>query len=216
MRVLGERAHGKKWAYVERVMVSSAYAALNAYCFFNEFRGTDRIMTQEEPGGALLAQAKAEMGFYMAYSAIELSNMWRTQSAHTRMMVVHHVLALIAIGCAHANDLHQCICVMLFAFTSSTPPLAISIAQRRLLGEGRGACAFVVFAVMFVVFRICFVPCIMKFTLVDGLALAMHARQITTYAVLNGLLTVIYAMQWVWMRKILATLTELRCAKKIG
>lgn len=207
MRVWGDYTYGKSWSYVERVLVSSLYAAFNAYCFFSEFRSSE-IVSQLPPGRLLVLQAKTELGYYTAYGAIEILKMRKNGRSQPRMMVAHHVLALIAIGAAHAADLHQCICAMLFAFTVSTPPLAVATAQKRLLGETRGRTAFLVFAAMFVAFRICFVPYLMRFTIVDWRRVAEATGQLATFWTLNGLLTVIYAMQWVWLRRILVVVAE--------
>lgn len=168
--LIGVNLMGKRWNDIEHVLVSSVCTTFNVYCFYSKF-DHNILLSQRPPGSLLLFQTAVMLGYYIAFGIIELIH--RTSKSRNDLMMAHHVLAATTIAYAHVIDVHQCTCAFLMLFTVSNPPLAIAKAQHRAGGDGAGGTAFVIFAIMFVIFRVCLVPCLIWVMMTDGWDIAM-------------------------------------------
>lgn len=186
-RVIGS-GYNKAWPYVERVIVASVYAVGNCMCFYYAF-DAGKLFSGNEASLWQSWQMRAELGYYLAYTAIELCN-------REYAMIGHHLIAFGMILGAYLYNYYHFMTAFLFIFTISNVPLAVAKAQKKIYNGGQNA--FGVFAVMFFVFRICLVPWLIKYTLIDG----WHQAEMVPYVSMNALILSLYGMQWYWFGKI--------------
>jgi hypothetical protein len=203
LHIAGRSLNLEKWQDMEHILVSSVCTAFNVYCFMNGFEHK-QILSQLPPSALLQCQAAVMLGYYVVYGLIESMN------PRSGMMALHHVLAAVTIWYAHAANVHQCICAFLMLFTVSNPYLALAKTQYRASGGKHGCISFCIFALLFFVFRICLVPCLIWVTLTDGWYFAITTGQLTTYVLMNTLLVGLYLMQLIWFHSIVRI-----CSQKI-
>lgn len=200
---VGNSIWGNRWKDIEHVSVSCMCTFLNVLCFCLEFK-RDELLAQKPPSLLMMSQTSIMLGYYIVYGAIELMR------PPYDLMAVHHILAAITIYAAHTVNTHQCICVFLFLFTISNPPLAVAKAQYRMSNGEKGYVAFGMFASLFFICRICLVPCVILTTLIDGWTLSTLTGQYNAYYSIIAMLIGLYAIQLAWFPKILRTCIRLK------
>lgn len=185
--------YNKTWLYLDKIVISSIYALYNSYCMFNAFDLTK--IFSDEYTTCQITQSGMESAYYVAYSLVEIYNGDIT-------MTGHHLLALGLIFGTSYYKFYQFETIFLFLFTISNVPLACAKAARHLRRNAN--IPFAIFALMFFIFRICFVPFILKYTIIDGYI----NTSLPAYIGMNALLISLYVMQWFWFAKILRIITK--------
>lgn len=188
IRYLG-LGYNKTWPYIEKVIVASIYAFMNCACFYYAFDSRE-LFSGENPSELQSWQMRAELGYYLAYTLIEVCN-------RDYAMIGHHLIAMGMLMGTYVYNYYHFMTAFMFIFTLSNVPLAVAKAQKHIHGGGK--VAFAVFAGMFFVFRICLVPWLIKCTLIDGWSRA----ETLPYVSMNALILSLYGMQWYWFVKII-------------
>lgn len=199
MRYIGS-GYSKTWPYIERIIVSCVFACMNCLCFYFAF-DSKKLFSGEVGSSWQSWQLRAEVGYYLSYTVIE---MWNKDYA----MISHHLIASGMLLGAYMFNYYHFMTAFLFIFTISNVPLAVAKAQKHIYGGGQ--IAFAVFAVMFFVFRICLVPWLIKCTLIDG----WYAADCLPYMSMNSLILSLYGMQWYWFGKIVSILMKAKSKKE--
>lgn len=185
--------YNKTWLYLDKIIIASVLATYNTYCMFDAF-DLSKIFS-EQYTTCQISQSGIEAAYYIAYSLVEIYNGDIT-------MTGHHLIALGLIFGSTYYKFYQFETIFLFLFTISNVPLACAKAARHL--QLNANIPFSIFAIMFFVFRICFVPIILKYTLVDG----YYNTYLSAYLGMNALLLGLYALQWYWFGKIMRIMEQ--------
>lgn len=180
--------YNKTWLYLDRIIIASLYGMYNSYCMFSSF-DLGKLFSDEYTS-CQITQSSIEVAYYVAYLIVEIYY-------RDVMMTGHHLLALGLIFGTTYFKLYQFETILLFLFTISNVPLACAKAARHL--QLNANIPFIIFAIMFFVFRVCSVPFILKYTIVDG----YNKVSLSAYTFMNSLLISLYVMQLYWFGKIM-------------
>lgn len=194
-------ANGRKWKYVDRIISSTGYCALNALVYFAEHDAAKVFTLAAMPSPLQRFLIHSELGYYIAYGAIEFHEQnWA--------MVAHHIFALGLIYKTYSIGYIHWACQTLFQFSISNPPLAIAKWARHSGRPKIASASFITFAALYFLFRICGMLVYIYNTLVRGFYLEDISS--TTYITMNSVILLIYALQWHWFMRITRILREVQ------
>lgn len=176
------------------IVVASLYCLLNCYAFIYFFKFENIFVRYSEATGKSLPyiQARSELAYYFAFGIVEILQ-------KDLVMSMHHIIAFVAVATAHHWGYHQLISLVLFIFTISNAPLAFGKYARHIGMPRVAKRAFIVFMLLFGLFRVMLFPFVFYYTLCKAIGKEPMTRIVTSTSCLGSL----YIMQLYWFKKIL-------------